>query len=191
MNGTVRLKDGTQVYLSRIHEEAALFREALPEDRNLSEPETFTGLISHIRKTVFPCGSDTNDIEGLDRAFTEYCEICATAKQSPVIHEFCAMIGISRDSLTDWRNGRLRARNPEYIHTVKNWFTICESALARKTVSANSVGAIFALKAGYDWRETTITIPETAQIERHATPEEIMERHRNAELPEKPNLDVF
>lgn len=190
MNGTVRLKDGTQVYLSRIHEEAALFREALPEDRSLSEPETFTGLITHIRKTVFPCGSDTNDIEGLDRAFTAYCEICATAKQSPVIHEFCAMIGISRDSLTDWKNGRLRAKNPEYIHTVKNWFTICESALARKTVSANAVGAIFALKAGYDWRETAPVTAEVNNLEPHETVAEIMERFSSVELPERPDFDL-
>ena len=187
-----------EVYRNRIFELIDEFAASLPEDRNLSEPETFSGAIGFVYNHLFrplqkqKNGSllDYDDLETLDAIWQTYAELCGRYRQVPSILEYCTLTGVSRDVLDDWVHGRYRSNDVDRIHTIKQWKSQCEAALEKKCTGANSVGSIFVLKAGYGWRETAPVTAEVNNLEPHETVAEIMERFSSVELPERPDFDL-
>lgn len=137
---------------------------------SLSDPDMlynnkgcFTGLIKYINRKLITNILDNknrtanryNDIQLLDNLFNIYCQLCYKYNNNPTILEYSLFIGISRDTITDWKNGTNRNVTPEYIHTVKNWFQECELAQVKGT----DVKSIFLLKSCYNYNDNLQQIP--------------------------------
>lgn len=200
-----------ELYLTKVAEYAAEYEEYNPPDEERRNSEYFTALLHHIYRKVFkPTAANRADferntyynkhqnsilnyenIEGLDRIFDAYIDLCGRYKQIPTILGFCSMCGVDKDTVTTWANGTSRNINSDsHLRTAKKWLKICESALAQRAIMSNSIGSIFALKSCYQWRETAPIPPETESIPVHDTADQIAARHATARLPEKPVFDM-
>lgn len=197
-DNTIKVYDGSEIYSSRIYELVDEYTNTLPEERTLEESETFSGLISYLYYHLFRdterknygCVLDYDDIQSFDRVWQIYTHLCGRYKQTASLFEFCSLTGLSPDTLTDWANGKLRGNDAERIRTVKRWKNQTVSALEKKAVNSNSVGAIFSLKAAHSWRESTPSTPEMDNmLPVHDSAEQIAERHRMTALPEKPDFE--
>lgn len=133
---------------------------------------------------------DYDDLGSLDRVWTIYTRLCGRYKQTPSLFEYCALTGISPDTLTDWQNGRLRASDAERVRTIKGWKNQTVAALEKKCINNNSIGAIFTLKAAHSWKES-LPVAEVQPQVTHDTAEQIAARHSGARLPERPDLSEF
>lgn len=185
----IRLSNGDVLYTDAIFETADRYAETLPPDRDLTEPETFSGLISYLNTELFGAERrpDLDDIRGLDEVWSCYTALCGRARQVPTLIEFCTLVGLSRETVRRWENGTLRGGDADRVGTIKKWKLSAESALARKAVASSSVGAIFALKSCYQWRDNP---PEEQpeQIVTRDSVEAIRARHQGAKLPEPIDL---
>ena len=123
--------------------------------------------------------------------YNVYVPLCYKYSICPTILEFSCFVDVESTHLTDLRQGTYRGSgdrvNPETSQIVKKWYNVCESSLASRAISDNSIGSIFVLKSKYQWRETA---PEPPQIETgmQSTPQQIMEKYQDAEKPELPVL---
>lgn len=204
---TVEASNGAEIFLSKVDVVAQEFLDQYgPPEGEGMKGETFIALLSTIYTNVFAPDSnpqmyeqncyqnvrqksvlDYNNIGMLDRVFVKFVSLCAACGQTPTINGFCVFCGVDRSTLQDWKNGTRRNNSIAHSHTVKRWYALCESALAQRAISSNSIGAIFALKSCYAWRETQpAPVPETLP-QTEASPQEIMERYKTAALPEVPD----
>ena len=83
-----------------------------------------------------------------------------------------------------------RGANPEYLESLKRWRSECESAQV-DGLESNSIGSIFFLKSNFSWRETAPAAPEDYITTVQSTPEQIMERHKDAKRPAIPDIDKW
>lgn len=133
---------------------------------------------------------DLSDIDGLDKVWGAYCNLCYTNGIRPTLLRFCVMTGLSMDTLHCWKTGYSRGATPRHSETVKKWLRECESSIYDGVLD-NQVGAIFAAKADFAWRETSPSLPEAEQQYQIDSVEAIRARHADAALtmPEKPDFD--
>ena len=211
MNATIRAETAngtTEVYLSRIHELADEFTRDM-DDEKAQQPQTFTAMLNYIYRNLFkpsPYNQDVfqknrypsqtrsildySDIEQLDAIWNMYLQLCVQYQQIPTMLDFSVMTGINNDLFTRWMNGTVENKSDEYRRTIKAWKETCESALAKRAIQQNSIGAIFALKACHSWRETSPVTPDEAMIsEARSTPEQIAAKYRDVERPTLPQMD--
>ena len=125
----------------------------------------------------------------LDHLFGIYIDLCSKYSQCPTILEFCAeFVNIDNTHLTDVRNGVYRSNDskvkPENTQIVKKWYHVCESRLASRTVSDNSIGSMFVLKSKYGWQEAKQQIEIVNGSGTQATPEQIAEKYADIAKPQ-------
>ena len=157
----------------------------------------FSGLLEHIYKrllsNILPDNNKPNDYDLLNTVFYEiYIKLCYKFNINPSILGFSVFCHIDNTNLTDIKNGVYRTDgskvNPKTSQLVRKWYTVCESGLYGKVASENSIGAIFLLKAGFNYSDTqTININTNNDLQ-HETAEQIAARHSGAQLPEKIDL---
>lgn len=198
MDNTTQVSNHTEVYLSQIPLLFDEYVQRLEDPDNIRRSTTFAGAMRHIYERLFRPTSnqlnnrattiDTADIEGLDEIWGCYCKLCYGSGIRPTILRFCLMTGINADTLNTWKNGMYRNATPKHSEAVKKWLKECESSIY-DAVLDNSVGAIFAAKACFGWRETAPVNPETESIPVHDSAEQIAARHATATLPERPHFD--
>ena len=102
--------------------------------------------------------------------------ICLKYGSACTVNRFCVFTGISVDTFNTWKNGEYRTK--EHSELVKDFLRDSESDLLARAVDSNSIGAIFALKAGFGYSDQQ---PQTLTIKRgdempQLTQEEIRER---------------
>ena len=106
----------------------------------------------------------------------------------PTVLEFCVFTGQDTSHVSDLRKGIYRNDgtkvNPNTTQIVKRWYSVAESALASKAFSENSVGCIFGLKSAHGWQETPQQLEVLNTIQQE-TPQQIAERFRDAQKPER------
>ena len=190
------------VYRNRIEELTAEFTADMDIEQ-ISQPQVFTGLLNYIYRNLFkpsPHNQDVfqknrypsqtrsildySDIEQLDAIWNMYLQLCVEYQQIPTMLDFSIMTGINNDLFTRWMNGTVENKSDEYRRTIKAWKETCESALAKRAIQQNSIGAIFALKACHSWRETSPLTPEETMISgTKSTPQEIAQRYANTPKP--------
>ena len=111
----------------------------------------------------------------------------------PTILEFCVFVNIDNSNLGDIKNGVYRGNgskaNPDHTRTVKKWYSVCESALASKAFTENSIGAIFGLKAAHNWQESKQQLEIINAAGSQATPEQIAERYKDTARPALPDAE--
>lgn len=172
-------RDGTEteVYLNQVE---ALFDEYVSR---LDDPETikksaiFAGAMRYIYEQLFrPTRKqphnrhtiiDTADIDLLDCLWGVYCRLCYRCGIRPTLLRYALLTGIDYSTFESWKNGQYREASPLHSFTVKKWLKECESSIY-DAVLDNSVGAIFAAKSAFGWRETS---PEPAPVQENRTPQ--------------------
>ena len=160
---TIKTLDGIEVYEHELFRLADEFEYQTQNKDSIGKPAWITGLLDHIYVSLFKPISkrqhgetsslDYEDIESLDRLFHWFVTLMARYSVTPSMLDFATMTGISRQTFFEWREGITRGKSAEHGRTAKRWYTLCESSLARKATEQNGIGAIFALKACYQWKE--------------------------------------
>ena len=167
------------------------------QDKEEVTPSIFTGALKHIYMQIFQPHEkqpynrntvlDTGDIEAIEKVWTIYTGLCYKYGIAPTMLRFGILTGISPDTFSTWRNSEYRA-NQSHSAWYEKALKECESAVVDKIVEKNSVGAIFISKARFGYRETSPLPAEAGETLVHDSAEQIMARHKNAQLPEP--LDI-
>lgn len=159
----------------------------------------FSGLLDYIYKNalsdIINASREGNkyNYNILDCIFYDiYIPLCSRYGLTPTILQFSVLCKIPNGFLGEIKSGVYNSGtkvNTEHTRTVKNWYQSCESALFSRAVDANSIGAIFGLKACYQYSDQQVQQVQITTSQTLETPEQIAERHKSAALPEKPILE--
>lgn len=194
MNGVIELEDGITLFENEIIEFAEQYRESYDEE-DYKRPEYFSGLVRavyfHFFEEVRPNKTSRMiySAENVRKTWRIYAELCARYHTNPTLLEYGSMTGISKETLTDWISGASRGKDLELLRTVRNAKLQCESALEKRAEQANSVGAIFGLKAAFNWSETAPRQEPQAIEPPTQTVEQIAAKYKHIALPEPPVFD--
>lgn len=196
MKKNTEVIDGSiEVYTDKIYQYADEYISNLDNENDIYTSSVFTGMLKYIYNNLFKpdrkmhynayTNLDINNIYLLDNIWSIYTQLAYKYKKRPTILNYCILIGLDMNTINNWYTGKSRNSNLEYFRTTKRWYSECESALLDGAIENNSVGCIFALKANYGYRETA---PAPAEVISGPTqtPEEIAQKHVNAQLPEMP-----
>lgn len=198
---TVQSRDGTplELYIDRLDEYADQYLTTLDDPEDIYKPPVFLGLLKYLYIHFFrpdkAMQHNANsilvnaDAETIGRLWDKFTLLCYRYRSTPTILKFSMLTGLDRATFATWKDGKWRNASPEYSRTAQKMYQEAESALESKAVESNGIGAIFALKANFQWRETAPVNPETESIPMHDSAEQIAARHATARLPERPNLD--
>ena len=164
-------------------------------EERINKPMFFTGLIVYINRHLFQnitSKSFNNDYKALDNIFFNcFVPLCSKYNKTITLQNFCLMTGIDNSLLSVILTGNYRDGskvNPETYKTVKKWKDAAESALIDAGMTGNPVFSIFALKAGHGWIEKQPE-PQVMEQTQQQTPEQIMEKYKNAKKPTLPQLE--
>ena len=164
---------------------------------NIIEPKnsnSLTLLLKYIRnKYLYKYDGIINNskhinIELLDNIWNIYTNICYKFLLNPTILRFSIFVNINNNTIKDWINNRDRT-NSIYSTTAKKWLSECECSLYDQAVNTNGIGAIFALKANYGYRDNYV-INVTDDSKQEKTVEEIEQDYQN-QLPDNNNIIDF
>lgn len=108
---------------------------------------------------------DLNDVELINELWLVYRQISLKFGATCTIQRFCSFLGISGETLETWKNGDYRTG--KHSESVKMFLTDSEADLIGRAVDSNSIGAIFALKAGFGYNDQQ---PQQINISRVDTP---------------------
>lgn len=200
MTDNIILNTGSiEVYRSEIDILCAEYIQSLPDESMIYKSTVFSGMLNYIYqsklKYIISKSKDdkginqyNNDYALLDDIFQSvYIYLCTRYDIVPSIIQFCVLTGISRETISDIKQGKYRSDGtrvkPETCHTVKNWYNTCESMLLSKAANESSIGSIFALKANYGYRDNVQQVEVITQQEQQATPEQIAEKYADMTKP--------
>lgn len=189
----------TEIYQSEIDVLCDEYISTLPDESMIYKTTVFSGMLNYINRNklkyiISQCKTDKginnfyNDYVLLDDIFNNiYIYLCTRYNITPSIIQFCVLTGISRETISDIKQGKYRADGsrvkPETYHTVKNWYNTCESMLLSKAANESSIGSIFALKANYGYRDNVQQVEVISTQEQQATPEQIAEKYADIAKP--------
>lgn len=200
-DSSIKTTEGIELYLSEIDQLCDEYVNGLDDPESITKGTTFMGLLKflyvHLFRPTKTMRYNANSIlvdqpasvySGL---WDKFCEICYRYGNTPTILKFSTLTGLDRKSFEQWKTGKWRNASDDYILTAKKMYQESESALEAKAVEGNGIGAIFALKSNFQWRETAPLQGELETRPQIDSPEEIMRRHASAtlEMPEPPDLD--
>ena len=148
--------------------------------------DSFVDMIFYIHDRIPKPSND--DIELLDNIWNIYTNICYKFLLNPTILRFSIFVNINNNTIKDWINNRDRT-NSIYSTTAKKWLSECECSLYDQAVNTNGIGAIFALKANYGYRDNYV-INVTEDSKQEKTVEEIAADYTN-QLPDTDNKIDF
>lgn len=200
MDNNIYIDDNTSVYDNDVFYYADEYIDNVlnGDVEKASKSAVFSGMLKYIYIHVFKPGKndkvlygsksklDTSNIELLDNIWCNcFSIICAKYNKRKTLLRFSEMIGLNIDTFWDWEKGNARTSSP-HRETVKRWKAECESEVYNGAIEENSVGCIFALKANYGYRDQVEIVTNNTNSLPSATVQEIAERHKLAELPQKP-----
>lgn len=206
MNSTVRTRsrDGTrtvEIYPHRIDEFADEYIGQLVDAEEIYNPQVFLGLLKYIYVQMFkphenmPHNSNSilvlSDAETIGDVWDRFAAICYRYRTTPTLLKFSTLTGLDRKTIQAWHDGDGRSASPEYLLIAKKMYNEAETGLETKALEQNGIGAIFALKSLFNWRETS---PEPAPLQERRSPqlsqEELMQIiDERAKLDALPDLE--
>ena len=195
MDNTVLTYNGMEVYQSEIDILCSEYISSLHDESMIYKSTVFSGMLNYIYrnklKYIIP-NTYNNDYALLDDIFNNiYIELCTRYNICPSIIQFSVLCNIDNGLMSSINKGvhddgsRV---NPITVQTVKKWYATCEAMLLGKAQNENAIGAIFALKANYKYRDNDIIQAVPLVSGNVQTPEEIAERYASHALPDKPIL---
>lgn len=198
---TVITSSGSEVYLNNIYEEVDRYIAELDaeddEERKklMRRPAIFRGMLKTIYLNLFKkeagesrqhnrCSRiDYDNVEVLDELWDVYSLLAYKYNQVPSLLGFSLMTGISRDTFNDWAKGEYR-QGSAHILSVKKHLQETEGALFDSAATGNP-GAMFLLKANFNYREIGCINEQNTQSLELETPRQITQR-RAVEKPDFP-----
>ena len=190
MDNTVLAYNGIELYQSEIDILCHEYLDSIGVIDNI-KPMQFNGMLLYIYNNklryIIP---DTykNDYELLNNIFFDiYIPLCCKYGFCPTILQFTShLVRIDNKTLSQIRNGVYADGskvNKITCETVEKWFDICESGLLSKAVETNGIGAIFALKANYKYRDNDIPAIQFTTKQENSTPEQLADKYGSIEKP--------
>lgn len=178
--------------------------DSLPVPDMVLKSNCFTGMLNYIYRSVLKPIIDKSRISPtgkvyrydyglLDNIFDYiYLPLCYKYNITPTVIGFTSLVNISKENITDIRNGRYRHDGSKVNHNttliIQKWFDTCESSVIGKIVNENSIGNMFYAKSFYGYSEQQ-TIRIESGNEQLDSIEQIALRHNTALIPEKPVLE--
>lgn len=152
-NNTVKSEVGIEVYQNDIYRLVDEYIDTELDGDTESVAGNFVSMIFYIADNIQKPSND--NIKLLDNLFNIYVRICAKYKVLPTLEVFSFLVGIDRNTFTDWSMGRYRV-STAHGSTVKKWFNICKSFTLNRlhNQSGTNANLIFVAKAAYGMAET-------------------------------------
>lgn len=152
-DNSIKSEIGIEVYQNDIYRLVDEYIDTELDGDTESVADNFVSMIFHIADNIQKPSND--DIELLDNLFNIYVRICAKYKVLPTLETFSFLVGIDRNTFTDWAMGRYRV-STAHGSTVKKWFEICKSFTVNRlhNQSGTNSNLIFIAKAAYGMAET-------------------------------------
>ena len=150
---TVKSEIGIEIYQNDIYRLVDEYIDTELDGDTESVTDNFVSMIFYIADNIQKPSND--DIDLLDNLFNIYVRICAKYKVLPTLEVFSFLVGIDRNTFTDWSMGRYRV-NTAHGSTVKKWFSICKSFTLNRlhNQAGTNSNLIFIAKAAYGMAET-------------------------------------
>ena len=152
-DNSIKSETGIEVYQNDIYRLVDEYIDTELDGDSESVGDNFVSMIFYIADNIQKPSND--DIELLDNLFNIYVRICAKYKVLPTLEVFSFLVGIDRNTFTDWSMGRYRV-NTAHASTVKKWCNICKSFTLNRlhNQSGTNANLIFIAKAAYGMAET-------------------------------------
>lgn len=152
-DNSIKSEIGIDVYQNDIYRLVDEYIDTELDEDTESVTDNFVSMIFYIADNIQKPSND--DIELLDNLFNIYVRICAKYKVLPTLETFSFLVGIDRNTFTDWAMGRYRV-STAHGSTVKKWFEICKSFTVNRlhNQSGTNSNLIFIAKAAYGMAET-------------------------------------
>lgn len=152
-DNTVKSEVGIEVYQNDIYRLVDEYIDTELDGDTESVANNFVSMIFYIADNIQKPSND--DIELLDNLFSIYVRICAKYKVLPTLEVFSFLVGIDRNTFTDWSMDRYRV-STAHGSTVKKWFNICKSFTLNRlhNQAGTNSNLIFIAKAAYGMAET-------------------------------------
>lgn len=152
-DNVVKSEIGIEVYQNDIYRLVDEYIDIELDGDSESVADNFVSMIFYIADNIQKPSND--DIELLDDIFNIYVRICAKYKVLPTLEVFSFLVGIDRNTFTDWSMGRYRV-STAHGSTVKKWFNTCKSFTLNRlhNQSGTNANLIFIAKAAYGMAET-------------------------------------
>lgn len=152
-DNSIKSETGIEVYQNDIYRLVDEYIDTELDGDTENVGDNFVSMIFYIADNIQKPSND--DIELLDNLFNIYVRICAKYKVLPTLEVFSFLVGIDRNTFTDWSMGRYRV-NTAHGSTVKKWFNICKSFTLNRlhNQSGTNANLIFIAKAAYGMAET-------------------------------------
>lgn len=116
---------------------------------------------------------DLSDPDLIVSTWEFYRGICLRYGGTCTVQRFCVFVGMNRETLDTWQNGEYRTT--AHSNIVKMFKQQSESDLLSRAIEGNSIGSIFALKAGFGYNDNQ---PQTLTVKRDDMPQLTQEEIR-------------
>ena len=147
------------------------------------EPGDNSRYLRHALKTLNMPPIDISDAKQVEERLDWYFDHCIESEMKPTVSGFCNSLGISRQTLMEWRNGTYRAESHQavIVRAYKILEELWENYMQNGKI--NPVSGIFLAKNnfGYQDKQEYVVTPNTAEIQKTDV-KAIEEKY--AELPE-------
>lgn len=152
-DNSIKSEIGIEVYQNDIYRLVDEYIDTELDGDTESVADNFVSMIFYIADNIQKPSND--NIELLDNIFNIYVRICAKYKVLPTLEVFSFLVGIDRNTFTDWSMGRYRV-STTHGSTVKKWFNICKSFTLNRlhNQAGTNSNLIFIAKAAYGMAET-------------------------------------
>lgn len=152
-DNVIKSEVGIEVYQNDIYRLVDEYINTELDGDTESVGDNFVSMIFYIADNIQKPSND--NIELLDNLFNIYVRICAKYKVLPTLEVFSFLVGIDRNTFTDWSMGRYRV-NTAHGSTVKKWFNTCKSFTLNRlhNQAGTNSNLIFIAKAAYGMAET-------------------------------------
>lgn len=152
-DNVIKSEVGIEIYQNDIYRLVDEYIDTELDGDVESVADNFVAMIFYIADNIKKPSND--NIKLLDNLFSIYIRLCAKYKTLPSLETFSFLVGIDRNTFTDWAMGRYRV-NTAHGSTVKKWFEICKSFTVNRlhNQSGTNSNLIFIAKAAYGMAET-------------------------------------
>lgn len=162
-DNSIKTNSGSEIYLHEIQSYADQYVEEELNGNTEEVQKKFIDMIYFIKDRIEK--PDNSDIELLDSIFNIYTRLCSKYSVLPTLEVFSMLVGIDRNTFTDWAKGEYR-RTSAHGSTVKKWKDTCKAHLIHELSNERGADAnkIFIAKAAYGMQETSPIQPDSARL---------------------------
>lgn len=152
----IQLKDDCFYYANQ-------YIDTLPDKEIIYKSMVFNGMLHYIYINVFDNETFKKykyNIDMLDYIYNYiFSVLCTSYNMKRTILLFSTFLNIDKDSITNWKNGKVKKLSNKDISKVKSWYRDSETDLLSGAINDGSIGSIFALKSVFNYRENDAIQP--------------------------------